>query len=115
MKTRVKPWALFTAAGIFYIWYLVSGVLLNCTPLADTLEGTAGKIFNFCTHFYINAEFFVQIHGVTLPMVFAIYTIAVVLAYKPFTKAQKIIFALLPILAILGNVIAILIGAQMSR
>ena len=109
MKTRIKPRALFTAAGIFYIWYLVSGVLLNCTSLADTLEGTAGKIFNFCTHFYINAEFFVQIHGVTLPMVFAIYTIAVEL---PFTKAQKIIFALLPILAILGNVIAILIGAR---
>ena len=102
MKTRVKPWALFTAAGIFYIWYLVSGVLLNCTSLADTLEGTAGKIFNFCTHFYINAEFFVQIHGVTLPLVFAIYTLRSCLRISRLQRHRRCLFALLPIVEFSG-------------
>ncbi len=111
MQNRIKPWMLFTAAGIFYTWYLIAGFIVNATRLPYTLQGTAGEVLDFCTYFNMDMEAFVQIHAFTVPIAFAIYTVIVLLAYKSFTKPQKIVFGLLPVAAILGNVLAMWIGA----
>ncbi len=115
MQNRTKPWMLFTAAGVFYTWYLASSILLNCTTWSYTLHGIQWRIFAFFTHFFLDLELFYALQIVFLPIVFIIYTIVVLVTYKPFTKAQKIVFGLLPAIAILGNLIAMEVGAQMSR
>lgn len=58
MQNRIKPWMLFTAAGVFYTWYLVSSVLLNCTTWSYTLHDTQWRIFAFFTHFFLDLELF---------------------------------------------------------
>lgn len=111
MQNRIKPWMLFTAAGVFYTWYLIAGFIVNATRLPYTLQGTAGAVLDFCTRFNMEMEAFVQIHAVILPFVFVFYTALLLLTYKTFTKPQKIVFGLLPVAAILGNLTAMQVGA----
>ena len=42
---------------------------------------------------------------------FVFYTALLLLTYKTFTKSQKIVFGLLPVAAILGNLTAMHVGA----
>ncbi len=111
MQNRIKPWMLFTAVVIFYTWYLAAGFIVNATRLPYTLQGTAGAVLDFCTRFNMEMEAFVQIHAAILPFVFVLYTVFLLLAYKMFTKPQKIVFGLLPCAAIFGNLIAMQVGA----
>lgn len=87
MRTKTK--VLFAVAGVFYIWYAAAGILLNCTTWDYTLTGTAGRVYNFFTHFYIEMEAFSAFYTVLVPIVFFVYTGLVLLLYKPFTKTQK--------------------------
>lgn len=108
---RAKTKVLFAVAGVFYIWYAAAGILLNCTTLDYTLTGTAGRVYNFLTHFNIEMEAFSAFHTVIVPIVFLVYTGLVLLLYKSFTKKQKIWFGLLPVAAVLVNIAAMAIGA----
>lgn len=108
---RVKSKALLAVAAVFYIWYAAAGILLNCTLLDYTLTGTAGRIYNFCTHFNIELEAFSAFHTVIVPIVFLVYTGLVLLLYNSFTKKQKIWFGLLPVAAVLINIAAMAVGA----
>lgn len=111
MQNRIKPWMLFTAAGVFYTWYLASSVLLNCTTWSYTLHDTQWRIFAFFTHFFLDLELFFSLQTIHLPIAFVIYTYVVLVTYKTFTKPQKIVFGLLPVAAILGNLTAMQVGA----
>lgn len=108
MRTKTK--VLFAVAAVFYTWYTVAGILLSCTTWDYTLTGTAGRIYNFCTHFYIEMEAFSAFYTVLVPIVFFVYTGLVLLLYKPFTKTQKIWFGIMPVAAVLVHIVAMAIG-----
>lgn len=73
---------------------------------------TMADIYLFHT-FLSGFGLFYSLQIVLLPIAFVIYTIVVLVTYKPFTKAQKIVFGLLPAVALVGNSIAMAAGTVM--
>ena len=61
--------------------------------------------------FFLDLELFFSLQTIHLPITFVIYTYVVLVTYKTFAKPQKIVFGLLPVAAILGNLTAMQVGA----
>lgn len=109
IQTKARIDTVIDLSTIFAGWYILSAVLLNFTSIEHTLTGVPYYIFALCTHLLIPLEIFFSISTTHIPIVAAIAATVVLSQMKEmYTKREKLMYALPPILAGGYNALAVL-------
>lgn len=107
MQKEIKNSLLFGLTIPIYIWHVVSGILIHCTNLYLELEGNAYRIFAGFTTLFLDLELWSALHGIAFFLCCAIFTFFAVLLNKGFSKKQRIVFILMPVVTLIINLIAL--------
>ena len=109
IQTKARIDTVIDLSTIFAGWYILSAVLLNFTSIEHTLTGVPYYIFALCTHLLIPLEIFISVFTTHVPIIVAIAAAVVLKQMKAtYTKKEKLMYALPPILAGGYNLLAVL-------
>lgn len=106
-KKETKNKLLFGLTIPIYLWHIVAGILLHCTNLYTELTGSAYRIFAILTTLGLDLETWSALHGIAFFLGSAIFTFFVARFYKGFSKGQRLVFILMPVVTLIVNLIAL--------
>ena len=106
-KKETKNKLLFGLTIPIYLWHMAAGLLLHCTNLYMELTGNAYWVFAIFTTLGLDLETWSALHDIAFFLGSAIFTFFVARFYKGFSKGQRLVFILMPVVTLVINLIAL--------